>query len=173
MLAGTSTQRTMVASTSRATATPKPICWNMTRSPAAKPPKTAMMISAAPVMSRAVEPTPNAIERRGVAGLPVALLDPAEQEHLVVHREAEEDREQEERHPGLDRVDLLEAEELVPDALLEDEHEQSVGGCDRQQVERDRDGGMTIERKATVSRTKLSPSTKANTIGSQVPTMSK
>ena len=113
----------------------------MTRSPAAKPAKTAMMMSAAPVMSRAVEPTPKATEPGGVAGLRVALLDPAEQEHLVVHREAEEDGEEEERHPGLDRVDLLEAEELVPDALLEDEHEQSVGGSDREQVERDRDGG--------------------------------
>ena len=30
---------------------------------------------------------------------------------------------------------------LVPDALLEDEHEQAVGGSDREQVERDRDGG--------------------------------
>ena len=62
MLAGTSTVRTIVASMRSATATPKPICWNITRSPAAKPPKTAMMISAAPVISRAVEPTPNATE---------------------------------------------------------------------------------------------------------------
>ena len=29
----------------------------------------------------------------------------------------------------------------VPDAFLEDEHEQAVGGSDREQVERDRDGG--------------------------------
>ena len=36
---------------------PKPICWNSTWSPAAKPTNTAMMMSAAPVMSRAVEPT--------------------------------------------------------------------------------------------------------------------
>ena len=33
--------------------------------------------------------------------------------------------------------------------------------------------GITIERNATVSRMKLSPSTNANTIGSQLPTMSK
>jgi hypothetical protein len=46
------------ASSSRATATPKPICWNMTRSPRAKPQKTATMMSAAPVMIRAVEATP-------------------------------------------------------------------------------------------------------------------
>ena len=58
-----------------------------------------------------------------VAGLRVALANPAEQEHLVVHREAEEDGEEEERHPGLDDVDLLEAEELVAHALDEDEDE--------------------------------------------------
>ena len=33
--------------------------------------------------------------------------------------------------------------------------------------------GITIERNAIVSRMKLRPSTKANTIGSQLPTMSK
>ena len=59
-----------------------------------------------------------------VAGLPVALADAAEQEHVVVHREPEEDREQKQRHPGFDRVDLREAEELVADAVLEDQHQQ-------------------------------------------------
>ncbi len=49
----------IVASISNATATPKPICWNMIRSPRAKPENTATMMSAAPVMIRAVEPTPN------------------------------------------------------------------------------------------------------------------
>ena len=44
----------MVASISKAMATPKPICWNITSSPAAKPEKTATMIKAAPVMMRAV-----------------------------------------------------------------------------------------------------------------------
>ena len=100
-----------------------------------------MMISAAPVIRRAVEPTPKEIAPAVSPVCAVALLDPAEQEHLVVHREAEEDGEEEERHPRLDRVDLLEAEEVVADALLEDEHEQAVGGADREQVERDRDGG--------------------------------
>jgi hypothetical protein len=60
MLAGTTTERMIVASSSRATATPKPMCWNMTMSPIAKPVKTATMISAAPVMMRAVELTPKA-----------------------------------------------------------------------------------------------------------------
>ena len=58
MPAGTSTARTIVASIRSATATPKPICWNMIRSPIAKPQKTAMMMSAAPVIRRAVELTP-------------------------------------------------------------------------------------------------------------------
>jgi hypothetical protein len=49
-----------VASIRSATAIPKPICWNMTRSPIANPMKTATMISAAPVMIRAVEPIPKA-----------------------------------------------------------------------------------------------------------------
>ena len=93
------------------------------------------MISAAPVMIRAVERDPE-LDRVGrVAGLRVALADAAEQEHLVVHREPEQDREEEERHPGLDDVDLLEAEEPGADAVLEDEHEQPVGGADREQVE--------------------------------------
>jgi hypothetical protein len=59
----------------------------------------------------------------------------------VVHREPEEDGEQEERHPGLDRFHLVEAEQAGADAVLEDEHEQPVGGTDREQVERDRGSG--------------------------------
>ncbi len=50
--AGTRTEWTIVASMSSATATPKPICWNMTRSPAAKPTKTATMMRAALLDSR-------------------------------------------------------------------------------------------------------------------------
>src|ERR1043166_980229 len=79
---GRITERMIVASISSATPTPKPICWKAIRSPFAKPAKTATMISAAPVMIRAVEATPHD-RAGGVAGLVVALLDPAEQEHLV------------------------------------------------------------------------------------------
>ena len=49
----------MVASSSTAAARPNPICWNITRSPLAKPAKTATMIRAAPVMMPAVEPMPD------------------------------------------------------------------------------------------------------------------
>ena len=57
---------------------------------------------------------------------------------MVVHREPEEDGEEEERQPGLDRVHLRKAEELVADAFLEDQHDQAVRGTDREQVEQDR-----------------------------------
>ena len=58
MVAGTSTMRTMVASRNTATAKPNPICWFAIRSPDANPPNTATMMSAAPVMSPAVERSP-------------------------------------------------------------------------------------------------------------------
>ena len=103
---GSMTERIIVASISNATATPKPICWNMTRSPIAKPRNTATMISAAPVMIRAVEATPCSDGLLVSPARVVPLADPAEQEHLVVHRQPEEHREEEERHPGLDRVRL-------------------------------------------------------------------
>lgn len=60
--AGTSTMRTTVASSVTANARPKPNCWNITRSPSAKPPKTTTMIAAAPVMMFAVERSPKATE---------------------------------------------------------------------------------------------------------------
>ena len=107
----------------------------------AKPRKTTTMISAAPVISLAVEPTPSSIAAAVELRLVVPLPDPAEQEDLVVHGQAEQDREQEQRHPGLDRRALLEADQAGADAVLEDEHDQAVGGADRQQVEDDRGRG--------------------------------
>ena len=56
---------------------------------------------------------------------------------MVVHREGEQHGEQEDRHPGLDPFDLLEAEQVGPDAVLEDQDEQAVGRADREQVEHD------------------------------------
>ena len=69
------------------------------------------MISAAPVMILAVDATPpttaSVVEPVSV----VALLDPAHQEDLVVHRESKEHRKQEQRHPGVDGGHFLESEE--------------------------------------------------------------
>ncbi len=57
MLAGTSTQRMIVASMRSATPTPNPTCCVSARSPLANPAKTTMMMSAAPVITRAVVAT--------------------------------------------------------------------------------------------------------------------
>src|SRR5215831_10595577 len=53
------------------------------------------------------------------ADLVVALANPAHEEHLVVHGEREEHREEEEWHPGVDRRHMLEAEEAGADAVQE------------------------------------------------------
>jgi hypothetical protein len=77
-VAGMSTERTTVASMSSETAMPKPICWNITRSPAAKPQNTATMMSVTPVMIWAVEPHPEHHRAPGIGDLAVVLVAPAE-----------------------------------------------------------------------------------------------
>ena len=59
---------------------------------------------------------------------------------MVVHREPEQDHEQEDREEGNDAAGRLEPEQLLPPAVLEDEHEDSVCGSDGEQVEDDRLG---------------------------------
>ena len=71
-----------------------------------------------------------------VAGLVVGLAHPREHEHLVVHREAEQEGEDHQRDPGDDRLCRLH----VPDrlravSLLEDEDDDPVGGAERDEVE--------------------------------------
>ena len=48
---------------------------------------------------------------------------------MVVHGEAEEDGKEEERHPYLYDLGVLEAKEICA-ALLEDQDHESVGGAD-------------------------------------------
>ena len=80
----------------------------------------------------------------------------------------------ERRHPGLDRVGRLEAEETGADPLLEDEDEQTVGRADREQVQQDSlVPATTIERKTTVRKTNVSRSTSAITQGAGSITESK
>ena len=62
------------------------------------------MISAAAVITRAVAARPSATASRVVAGAVVLLADPREQEHLVVHRQAEQDREHHHRDERRDRA---------------------------------------------------------------------
>ena len=56
---------------------------------------------------------------------------------MVVHREPEEDHEEQERQEGVDPAGELETEELLAPAVLEDEDEDAVGRADREQVEQD------------------------------------
>ena len=69
-----------------------------------------------------------------VAGAQVLLADPRQQEHLVVHREPEQDREHHDRQERLDRPFLADADELLAPAPLEDRDDHAVRGADRQQV---------------------------------------
>ena len=92
MVAGTSTMRTMVASTKIAVAMPIPISLRNTWSPGTKARKTAIMIAAAAVMTRAVAARPSATARCCLRAL-VLLADAGQQEHLVVHGQPEEDGE--------------------------------------------------------------------------------
>ena len=74
-------------------------------------------------------------DRRPVVGVPVPLLaDPREQEHVVVRREPEQDREHEQRHVGHDGL-LLDAEQARSRRGLERERDDAVRGGDRGEVE--------------------------------------
>ena len=64
-----------------------------------------------------------------------ALADAGEQEHLVVHREAEDEREHDRGHRGLDEPGRFEAEQPVEPAPLEHDHDHAVRGRDREQVD--------------------------------------
>jgi hypothetical protein len=55
-----------------------------------------------------------------VTALVVALLDAGQQEHLVVHRQAEREHEHHDRHPRLDGAEGLEAQQPGQVTLLED-----------------------------------------------------
>ena len=66
------------------------------------------------------------------------LADPADDEDVVVHREPEQDHEQQQRHHRVDPRGGAEAEQALAEAVLEDEHEHAVRGGHRQQVEQDR-----------------------------------
>ncbi len=77
-------------------------------------------------------------DRAGVVVVSVPrLAHPRDHEHLVVHREPEEHREQEDRHPSL-HLARTQAREMVADAPLEEDDEQPVDGGDGEGVEQDR-----------------------------------
>ena len=85
-------------------ARPMPNSLMMRSSSSRKLPKTTTMIAAAAVMTRAVAARPSATDVRLSPVRSPLLPDPGQQEHLVVHRQAEHDGEQHHRHPRLDRA---------------------------------------------------------------------
>ena len=69
------------------------------------------MIAAAEEITRPVAARPRSTLPRGVAGAQPVLPDPRQQEHLVVHRQPEEDREHQDRDPARHRHRVVEAEQ--------------------------------------------------------------
>ena len=85
--------------------------WSVTSTSRMKEAKTLIMISAALVMTRAVDADTLDHGPLRVEVLAVLLAHPAHQEHLVVHREAEQDREHEHRCQRHDRHRLVHADQ--------------------------------------------------------------
>ena len=129
--------RTIVASTSTATARPRPNSFSDRSSPSTNAENTHTMISAAAVITRAVAASPSATAVALSLRAVVLLLHAREQEDLVVHREAEHDREQHHRRPRLDRAFTVDADQARAPAPLEHRDDDAVRGTDRQQVHDD------------------------------------
>ena len=123
----------MVASMSTATDRPRPNSLTTRSDSPRKLPNTTTMMAAAAVITRAVDGQPVGHRGAAVAGAVPLLPDPGEQEHLVVHRQAEHDGEQHHRHERLDRG-ALDVEQAAAPAPLEHGDDDAVGGADRQQV---------------------------------------
>ena len=104
----------IVTSMITAAARPKPNCCSPTIEPATKPMKAANMIRPAAVTRRPVFASPAVTAWALSCGLVPLLAHPGHEEDLVVHREAEEHREQEDRNPALDLVELLDRRTARP-----------------------------------------------------------
>ena len=72
---------------------------------------TRTMIAAAAVIVRPVACEAAGDREAVVAGAVPFLVDAADEEHLVVHREAEQDREHHHRDERLDRAGLVDTEQ--------------------------------------------------------------
>ena len=103
MAAGSSTLRITVASISTATASPTPACLRSSEASVPNRAKTHTMTSGGggDDAGGTAQRLPDRLPGRLAAGH--RLLDAAEDEHVVVHGQAEQDHEQEQRQPGGDR----------------------------------------------------------------------
>ena len=80
---------------------------------------------------------------RGITRLQPVLADPADEEHLVVHRQPEQDREHQDRDERGQRRLAVDADEPAEPAALQRVGDHAVRGADRQHVHHgslDRDG---------------------------------
>src|SRR5581483_11731123 len=164
--AGRRTERMIVASISSATATPKPICWNMTRSPIAKPVKTATMISAAPVIRRAVDATP---WTRASVVEPVAskrsLIRLSRNTWYSIDRPKSTEKRKSGTHASIEST-CWKPSSPLPTPCRKTRITSPYAAPTDSRLRTIEVAATTIERKTTVSRMKLSPSTKTNTFGS-------
>ena len=124
----------MVASTITATASPTPSCFTSRRPPIGEPGEHDDDEQRGrrddPARSLEAEAHGQVV----VAGLDPGLLDAGEQEHLVVHRQAEGEDEDDERDGGIERADGVEAEQARQVAVLEHPDQGAEGGAERQHV---------------------------------------
>ena len=111
IVAGTSSARTTVASRATAIAIPIPSALISTMSANANEAATTTTISAAEVTIRPLRSSPRGDGLGVVAGPVPDLLHPRQQEDLVVHRQPEQDAEQDHRLGRLDEPERLEAED--------------------------------------------------------------
>ena len=86
----------------------------------ANEPATTTTMSAAQVTIRPLRSRPRGDRLAVVAGAVPGLLHPRQQEDLVVHRQPEQDAEQDHRLGRLDEAERREAEERRQVAVLED-----------------------------------------------------
>ena len=133
-MAGTSSARTTVASSATAIAIPMPSALISTMSANANEPATTTTMSAAEVTIRPLRSMPAGDGLDVVAGPVPDLLHPRQQEDLVVHRQPEQDAEQDHRLGRLDEPERLEAERRRQVAVLEDPDQRAEAGHDRQRV---------------------------------------
>ena len=92
------------------------------------------------------------IDRRTIVfGRQPGLVNPADQEDLVVRREAEQHREEHHRQERLDRPRPIDPEDPGKPSPLENRDEDALGRTNREQIHDRRLEGMRSERKTSMS----------------------
>ncbi len=137
MTAGSRMLRITVASTNTATARPRPSCWRIENFMVTKTEKTTTMIAGGARDCARGDRDAASDRAARIEAAVATLLDPGEDEEVVVHRESVDDREDEERYEALDDRTRGDPQGAGEPAVLEDERHEPVGRGGREQVERD------------------------------------